>query len=66
MTVNGKDFPLASLEPKTLSGLIQFFKLNPSVVAVERNGSIEDRENWGQIQINPEDKIEIIKFVGGG
>ncbi len=66
MTVNGKVFLLDSLESKTLIGLVQFFKLNPSVVAIERNGSIEDREHWAKIQIEPDDKIEIIKFVGGG
>ncbi len=48
---------------------MQFIKslgLDPRTVAVERNGEIVRRDNWEITELLEEDKLEIIRFVGGG
>ena len=67
MIVNGKDFDISRLEKTTLFHLVRFFKLQPEMVAVELNGNIlEKKKDWKEINLNTGDKIELIKFVGGG
>jgi len=61
--VNGESHPLDS------GNLMQFIKslgLDPRTVAVERNGEIVRRDNWEITELLEEDKLEIIRFVGGG
>jgi sulfur carrier protein len=66
MKVNGKILNIEELKSKTLLDLIQFYKLNPSGIAIEMNGEILNRENWDGLNLQNEDSIELIKFVGGG
>ena len=66
MKVNGLELEIASLENSSIYALIQHFKLKPDMVAVERNGQIEKKENWDSIQLAEQDQIELIKFIGGG
>lgn len=64
MRLNGKDFPLQAEKP--LLQLLKELELNPSTVAIEYNGDILNRELWESTYLQNSDKIEIIKFVGGG
>jgi sulfur carrier protein len=66
MKVNGKLFLLDSLKTRDIFALLKELQLNPAGVAIERNGEILDREEWNKIVLDDSDKIEIIKFVGGG
>ncbi|OYT71555.1 MAG: thiamine biosynthesis protein ThiS [Chloracidobacterium sp. CP2_5A] len=35
-------------------------------VAVERNGALAPRDQWGKLQLADGDQLEIVHFVGGG
>jgi thiamine biosynthesis protein ThiS len=63
--VNGKSFQLHDPKFTSINGLLEKLGLKPYSVAIERNGVIEDREQW-EIALSEGDKLEIIKFVGGG
>ena len=50
----------------SLDGLIVWLEIAPSRVAVERNLAIARKTDWPAIRIEPEDRLEIVWFVGGG
>ena len=66
MVVNGKEVELGALDVKTLLELVRHYKLEPRAVAVEMNGEIPSRCGWEQIFLKESDRIELIRFVGGG
>ncbi len=39
---------------------------NPALVIAELNGTILDQSLWPATSLNPDDKLELITFVGGG
>ena len=45
---------------------IKSLGLDPRTVAVEKNGEIVRRETWEATKLLEEDKLEVIRFVGGG
>ncbi|MEQ9364911.1 MAG: sulfur carrier protein ThiS [Leptospirales bacterium] len=66
MIVNGKEISIGDLSSGSPIALIQYFDLDPRAVAVERNGAIVPRAEWDGQRLMEEDRIEIIRFVGGG
>ncbi|WP_207648632.1 sulfur carrier protein ThiS [Clostridium sp. N3C] len=50
----------------TILSLLNSKGINPSMVVVEHNYEIPDKEKWDSILINDGDNIEIVKFIGGG
>lgn len=50
----------------TLLDLINYFDYNTSLLVLEYNNSICNKENWNKIYIHDNDKIEIVTIVGGG
>ena len=50
----------------TLLDLINYFDYNMSLLVLEYNKSICEKEKWNNIYINDNDKIEIVTIVGGG
>lgn len=50
----------------SLNDLLSYFDYNCSLFVVEHNHFICDKNNWKQINIKKNDKIEIITIVGGG
>ena len=66
MFVNGKEIPLTTLTNPSLQGLLQHLGVKETTVAIERNGEIIERGGWENIILQAEDRIEVIKFVGGG
>lgn len=64
LTINGesRDFT----PPLTLAGLIDEMGMKHDRVAVELNRDIVPREQWPQINLADEDRLEIVHFVGGG
>ena len=66
MVVNGKNISPAELKLNTLSDLVSHFDLDPRSVAIEMNGDIPSRDVWSEINLKDSDRIELIRFVGGG
>ncbi len=52
--------------PLTLSDLLARHKLKPETVVVEHNLRIPSREEYASIQLQDGDRVEILKFMGGG
>ncbi|MEQ8352422.1 MAG: sulfur carrier protein ThiS [Leptospiraceae bacterium] len=63
MIVNGEKHPVDS---ENLMDFIKSLGLDPRTVAVEKNGEIVRRETWEATKLLEEDKLEVIRFVGGG
>ena len=62
--VNGKDRDI----PRgiTVTGLLEFLDLNPSLVVVELNREILDRARYDEARVEEGDQVELVHFVGGG
>ena len=50
----------------TLSALLEQLGIKSDRVAVELNREIVVRNLWPETHLNPDDKLEIVHFVGGG
>ncbi len=50
----------------TVAWLIDYLKLQPKFVAVERNGELVPRTKHAECRLEAGDQIEIVTLVGGG
>ena len=50
----------------TLAKLLESLEIRSGSVAVEHNEKVIPRRNLEQIALNSGDKVEIVRFVGGG
>uniref|UniRef100_UPI0030018056 thiamine biosynthesis protein S n=1 Tax=Cocconeiopsis kantsiensis TaxID=3082010 RepID=UPI0030018056 len=50
----------------TLLDLITYFNYSTSLLVVEYNNLICKKQDWSQINIINDDRIEIVTIVGGG
>ena len=50
----------------TIRQLLSLLYIQPPTVIVERNLKIVEREDFAETIIQPDDRIEIIRLVGGG
>ncbi len=64
LNVNGKE--MEAKEETTVSQLLEQLKLNPSYTVVEINGRILSRAGYAATVLEEGDKVELIRFVGGG
>jgi thiamine biosynthesis protein ThiS len=64
ITLNGED--IAFENSLSVVELIEHYKLNPKTVVIELNGDILEKGRYGQTQVNDNDTIEMVVFVGGG
>jgi thiamine biosynthesis protein ThiS len=64
LIINGKETEI--LKTVTIKDLVIEKGLNPALVVVEHNYIIPERNSWETITLNEGDKLEILKFVGGG
>jgi sulfur carrier protein len=62
--LNGAEAELGS--PLTLSGLLALHKLRPETVVVEHNLRVPSKDEYESLEIRDGDRIEIVKFMGGG
>jgi thiamine biosynthesis protein ThiS len=64
LTINGdrREVP----ENLTIETLIRHLSLAPERLAVERNREVIRRTDWPNTQLEENDQLEIIHFVGGG
>lgn len=63
ITVNGEPRRAA---PGSVADLVRSLELEPTKVAVERNGEIVPRSTLADVAIAEGDVLEIVHFVGGG
>jgi thiamine biosynthesis protein ThiS len=62
--INGKK---CLIDPKmTLKRVITRLKIPLNKVAIELNENIIDKRKLNKINLNDNDKIEIVHFIGGG
>lgn len=66
MLVNGKELSIQNLSQKNISSVLIFFEISIGTVAVEKNGEIVPKDLYETTTLDESDKLEIIKFVGGG
>lgn len=64
MRVNGKDIELKRV--MTLAEFLAEHNYRAELVAVERNGQIVPRTEFGAVVLQDGDELEIVSFVGGG
>lgn len=64
MRVNGKESELKS--SITLAEFLAEHNCRAELVAVERNGQIVPRAEFGAAVLKDGDELEIVSFVGGG
>ena len=50
----------------TVAGLLQQLGLGEALVAVERNAHVVPRAEHQTTKLGPEDRVEVVHFVGGG
>jgi thiamine biosynthesis protein ThiS len=62
--VNG--IPRSAPDGATLLQLLGSLGLNPATVVVERNGAVVARGAYGTMTLARADRLEIVRFVGGG
>ncbi len=62
--INGED--RETPEGLTVSGLVDHLGLPAERLAIERNCEILPRARWSDTQVEPNDRFEIVHFVGGG
>ena len=63
--LNGKNVEL-NKELSLMDFIVKEKGLNPNKVVVELNARIADKAEWEIIMLKANDKLEVIKFVGGG
>ncbi|MCX8131738.1 MAG: sulfur carrier protein ThiS [Clostridia bacterium] len=64
ITVNGKCEEIQ--ETLKLLDFLEAKGLDPKKVVVEYNNEIIKREDWGSVWLKDNDKLEVLRFVGGG
>ncbi|WP_341474060.1 sulfur carrier protein ThiS [Desulfofundulus thermobenzoicus] len=64
MVINGKKTELP--DEITLADMLTQRKLNPETVLIEYNGELVPKELWPGVVLNDGDRLEILRFVGGG
>ena len=49
-----------------LCDFLQMKGLNPETIIVEYNGKIVKKDEWLAVVLQDNDRLEVLKFVGGG
>ena len=64
LTVNGE--PHEHTGNGTVDGLLEELGANKAHTALMINGNVSPSESWAEAQLNENDEIEMLVFVGGG
>jgi thiamine biosynthesis protein ThiS len=62
--INGKPEDAGGIA--TIKELVRMKSLPEKQIVIELNGGIVKREQWEDTLLQAEDRIEILRFVGGG
>ena len=66
LKINGIEKQFPDGLPKTLIELLKQLGINQATVVAEINGKIIAREDFSKTQVSPGQRIELVRFVGGG
>jgi sulfur carrier protein len=66
LKINGIEKQFPDGLPKTLSELLKQLDIHQATVVAEVNGKIIAREDFSQTQLSGGQRIELVRFVGGG
>lgn len=61
--INGEDF---NVDGKTVSEYLAATNYDPKRIAVELNGEIVPKAQYGETVLQDGDSVEVVSFVGGG
>ncbi len=61
--VNGQELDIAG---QTVAEYLAGTNYDPKRIAVERNGDIVPKAQYGETRLQDGDSIEVVSFVGGG
>ncbi len=50
----------------TILALLEQYKLDPKIIIIELNEMIIEKKNYDTIHLKDNDKLELIRLVGGG
>ena len=64
--LNGEKYHLSVEDKVTLCDLIFYFNYDTSLLVLEYNKLIYNKNDWENILITHNDEIELITIVGGG
>lgn len=68
-TINGRSSELlvrGDRRELSLRELLDILEVKPEMVALEVDEQVIDRSRWQDFHVGPANRIEIMKFVGGG
>ncbi|NQT03992.1 MAG: sulfur carrier protein ThiS [Planctomycetes bacterium] len=66
LKINGIEKQFPDGIPKTLIELLKQLDIHQATVVAEINGNIIAREGFSQTQLSSGQRIELVRFVGGG
>lgn len=61
--INGENLDIAG---KTLAEYLETTNYDPKRIAVEKNGDIVPKAQYGETLLEDGDSLEVVSFVGGG
>lgn len=64
MKVNGTNISIEN--NSTIKDLLENINVSENRVVVELNGNIISKEDYSNVNLNEDDTVEVISFVGGG
>jgi len=62
--LNGSSYEIN--DGTNLNELLNKLKIQKNKVAIEVNGEIVEKNKYPNLILNEDDKVEIVKFIGGG
>ena len=66
LKINGEDKMFRDAVPRTLKNLLEVLNVNEATVVAEVDGQIIPRGNFQDTALCDGQKIELVRFVGGG
>jgi sulfur carrier protein len=66
LKINGKEKQFPDGIPETLMELLNQLDINQATVVAEINGKIIERQKFSQTRLSKGQRIELVRFVGGG
>jgi sulfur carrier protein len=66
LKINGIEKQFPDGIPKTLIELLKQLDINQATVVAEINGKIIERQNFSRTRLSSGQRIELVRFVGGG
>ena len=64
ITVNGEERSVPA--GLNVAGLVEHFKIRRETAIVEHNGTVVERRDYDNVQVQAGDVVELVRFVGGG